>query len=306
MHDVHGVAALPDDDAPAGPGSAPANRRRAGVLRRLRARATTCPVVRPVRVDRVTDEDGLLVRARRRADLDHADPGQRHRHLVAAVRAALPRRRDVRRRPGAHPRLPRRRLLPRTAHPRRRRRRVGRAAARRDRAGDRHAVGDPAPAGVAHRRLHARGGARRGRPRRGPGTARPAAGQRRQRHRVWPCASRSGPPRRSAPTNGGRCSPRSSATACAGPTAPSRRSTRSCGPPASVRPSPTWRRCGCADRPAASGSTAPPRWPTRGSSSSATARRPAPSAPTAPAASAARGVAEHLAAAPGARDRSSA
>ena len=48
----------------------------------------------------------------------------------------------------------------------------------------RHALGDPARAGLAHRRLHPRGRPGGGRAGRGPGTPRAAAGQRRQRHRA--------------------------------------------------------------------------------------------------------------------------
>ncbi len=59
MHDVHGIAALPDSSAPG------LTARRANeVLPAYFAdyeRAHSIPVVRPVRVDRVDDEDGLLV-----------------------------------------------------------------------------------------------------------------------------------------------------------------------------------------------------------------------------------------------------
>ncbi|MCW2793602.1 MAG: pyridine nucleotide-disulfide oxidoreductase [Nocardioides sp.] len=59
MHDVHGVAALPDSASP----GAPQGRANAVVPAYFAAyeRAHDLPVVRPVRVDRVTDEDGLLV-----------------------------------------------------------------------------------------------------------------------------------------------------------------------------------------------------------------------------------------------------
>jgi len=59
MVDVHGVAALPDSDSPH-PGSEPAN----VVVPAYFAdyeRAHALPVLRPVQVDRVTDDDGLLV-----------------------------------------------------------------------------------------------------------------------------------------------------------------------------------------------------------------------------------------------------
>ncbi|MCW2797326.1 NAD(P)-binding domain-containing protein [Nocardioides sp.] len=59
MHDVHGVAALPDSDAPR-----EVDGRANEVVPAYFAayeRATDLPVVRPVSVDRVTDQDGLLV-----------------------------------------------------------------------------------------------------------------------------------------------------------------------------------------------------------------------------------------------------
>ena len=59
MHDVHGIAALPDSAAPVGSG-----RRANEVLPSYFAgyeRTHDIPVLRPVRVDRVDDADGLLV-----------------------------------------------------------------------------------------------------------------------------------------------------------------------------------------------------------------------------------------------------
>jgi thioredoxin reductase len=59
MHDVHGVAALPDSESPVGEAG------RANVVVPAYfgdyERAHDLPVLRPVRVDSVTDEDGLLV-----------------------------------------------------------------------------------------------------------------------------------------------------------------------------------------------------------------------------------------------------
>ncbi|KQW45094.1 pyridine nucleotide-disulfide oxidoreductase [Nocardioides sp. Root1257] len=59
MHDVHGIAALPDAESP----TDAAGRANAVVPAYFGAyeRTHDLPVVRPVRVDRVTDEDGLLV-----------------------------------------------------------------------------------------------------------------------------------------------------------------------------------------------------------------------------------------------------
>lgn len=60
MHDVHGVAALPDADAPDPDDAEPANRAVPAYFAAYE-REHRLPVVRPVRVDRVDDEDGVLV-----------------------------------------------------------------------------------------------------------------------------------------------------------------------------------------------------------------------------------------------------
>jgi thioredoxin reductase len=77
MHDVHGVAALPDATAPEAPPEARAN---AAVPAYFAAyeREHDLPVVRPVRVDRVHDEDGLLV-------VEAGDRSWRTRTLVNAT-----------------------------------------------------------------------------------------------------------------------------------------------------------------------------------------------------------------------------
>ena len=185
------------------------------------------PVLRPVRVDQVVEAgDGLLVV--HAGDRHLADPHdrERDRHLDAAVRAALPRRR---RRSAASSCTPS--TTPAREHSaagacRRGRRRVGGAAARRDRAGRRrHPLGDPARAGLAHRRLQPRGRSRGGRAGRGAGPPRPAAGQRRERDRAG--AARAGARGRAARSL--RAAPdvhaRSSPTACGCPTARSGRPT---------------------------------------------------------------------------------
>ena len=161
MHDVHGIAALPDADA-----AAEQTGRANEVVPAYFAdyeRAHHLPVLRPVRVDQVVEaDDGLLeVRAGDRRWLTRTivnATGTWSRPFVPA----LPGRGDVPRRAAAHPRLPRPGAVPRSASGRRGRRRVRRAAARRDRPGRRgHALGDPARAGLAHRRLHSRGRAGR-------------------------------------------------------------------------------------------------------------------------------------------------
>ena len=90
----------------AGPLGRRRQRRRTGVVRRLRAalRPAGAP---PHVVDAVTGDGDLLVVHAGTRDLAHPHPGQRHRHLDPAVRAALPGHRDLRRRAAAHARLPR-------------------------------------------------------------------------------------------------------------------------------------------------------------------------------------------------------
>ena len=110
-------------------------------------------------------------------------------------------------------------------------------------------------------------------------------GQRRERHRAGPARAgargRAARRLRAAPD----VRPRSSPTACGCPTARTGRPTSSCGRPASGRPSATSGRSTSSRGTAASSSTAPPPSPTRASSSSATAPPPARSAPTGPAGS---------------------
>ena len=140
-------------------GGGPGQRGGSGVLRRLRAHPRPAgPAAGP---------GGPGRRGRRRAArgagrgpaLDDPHDRQRDRHVVAAVRAGVPGRRDLPWAPAASPRLPRTRGVPRSTRGRRGRRRVRRAAARRDRARrGGHALGDPAGAGLAHRRLHSRRG----------------------------------------------------------------------------------------------------------------------------------------------------
>ncbi|WP_341351058.1 NAD(P)-binding protein [Nocardioides convexus] len=88
MNDVHGVADLPDAPAPGGSG-ARANVVLAEWFARYEA-VHDLPVVRPVRVDRVTSQGESAGGARRRAGVDDADPGERDGDLDAAVRAVVP------------------------------------------------------------------------------------------------------------------------------------------------------------------------------------------------------------------------
>ena len=227
MHDVHGIAALPDADSPARPdGRGPTSScRRTSATTSATTTCRCCGRCGSTRVDRATAS--LLVVRRRRADLDDPDPRQRDRHLVAAVRAATTR---ASRRSAASSCT--RAAYPGPEHFRGRRVVVvgggasGGPAARRDRPGRRrHPLGDPARAGVAHRRLHARARPRGGGAGRGAGTPRAAARQRRQRDRAG--AARAGA--------GGRAARRlraapdvrrgSSPTACGWPTARSGRPT---------------------------------------------------------------------------------
>ena len=94
MHDVHGIAALPDSEAPGWPVRA-GERGGAGVLRGVRAHAR--PAGGPAGAGRRgrRGRGRPAGRAGGRPDLDDPHAGQRDRDLVAAVRAALPGRRDV-------------------------------------------------------------------------------------------------------------------------------------------------------------------------------------------------------------------
>ena len=240
------------------------------------------PVVRPVAVDRVTGDGDLLVVHAGDRSWTTRTARQLHRHLDPAVRAALPGRRDLPRRAAAHRRLPGPRALPRPPGAGRRRRRLGHPAARRDRPGRRHRLGDPPAAGVAVRRLRPRGRPGRGGAGGGPGTPRPPAGQRRQRHRAG------------APGAGarGRAAGRLRAPADVRP----HRARRGALVRRLVRAGgrdPLGHRLPAGGRPpraaaaalactAGSSSTAPPRSPTPGCSWSATGRRRARSAPTGP------------------------
>ena len=217
------------------------------------------PVVRPVRVDSVSGEGGLLVVRRRRPDLAHPHPGQRHRHLDPAVRPALPGHRDLRRASSCTRSTTRARstspgaasswsaaVPPRCS-----------SSASWPRSPTR--LGDPPPAGVAHRRLRPGGRPRRRHAGRRPRTPRAAADERRGRHRARPApaGARGGAARRlpaAADVRPDRADRGALATRrrVRGVRAGRRRSS---GPPASVRRSATSPRCGCARRWAASSST---------------------------------------------------
>ena len=102
------------------------------------------PVLRPVRVDDVRDEGGLLVVRAGERTLDEPHPRERDRDVVASVRAALPGHGDVPRRAAAHGRLPGAGALPRSAHRRRGRRRLRRPVPRGAGAGRPRRSGSPA------------------------------------------------------------------------------------------------------------------------------------------------------------------
>ena len=132
MRDVHGVAELP--------GSAPPPLTRARANEAIPAYFAgyeaehELPIVRPVRVDRVTDEAGILT-------VHAGDRLWRSRTLVNATgtwtQPFIPHYPGAARVPWRtvpHCRVPWARALPRQAHPRRWRRRVCRAVPRCDRA----------------------------------------------------------------------------------------------------------------------------------------------------------------------------
>ena len=225
MHDVHGIAALPDAEPLAEQAGRANDVVPAYFADYERAPPPAGAAAGPGGPGRRDGRRAARGACRRPALADPHDR-ERDRDVVAAVRAGVPGRRDVPRPPAAPPRLPGPGGVPRPASGRRGRRRVRRTAARRDRPRRRgHALGDPPRAGLAHRRLHPRGGAGRGRAGRGAGTPRAAAGQRRERHRARRCASRSARPSGWAPTSGTRCSPPSSPTACGCQTARTGRPT---------------------------------------------------------------------------------
>ena len=173
MQDVHGIAALPDAEPPTEHEGA-RQRGGAGVLRGLRARPPPAgaPAGAGRRGRRGRGRAAQVVRAGDRT-LAHPHDRERDRDWSRPFVPRYPGAETFRGRqlhthdyPGPEPFRGRRVR-------RRRRRRLGGAAARRDRAGrGGHALGDPARAGLAHRRLHSRGGPGRGRAGRGAGTPR--------------------------------------------------------------------------------------------------------------------------------------
>ena len=279
MHDVHGVAALPDSRAARRPAGR-ANEVVPAYFADVRAHPRLAGAA-PGAGGRGTDDGGLLVVRAGDRSLDEPHPRERDRDLVAAVRAALPGHGDVPRRAAAHRRLPGPGALPRPTGRGGGRRCVGRAAPRRARPGHRHRSGSPGASRSGAPTTSPRGRTRGGRAGRGTGTPRPAAGQRRQRHRARPARAgargRAARRLRAAP-DVHRDRARRRAVAPTARFEPADVILWATGfrpggrPPRAAAPA--------LARTAASSSTAPPRSPTRGSSWSATAPRRAPSAPT--------------------------
>ena len=222
MHDVHGVADLPDAPSPG------AGRDRANASCRPASPTTSGPRpagVRPVRVDRVDERGRTAGRRRRGPAPGYPDARQRDRHLDAAVRAALPGHRDLRAASSCTP----------STTPARSTSAAGgcssSAAARRRCSSSASCAPVTETLWVTRREpvwrtddFTRRSAARSSRWSRSE-YAGAAAGQRRQRHRARAAPAGAEAERLGAYDGAGRCSPGSSRRACAGPTGPSSRST---------------------------------------------------------------------------------
>ena len=204
MEDVHGIAALPDSAAPGRPGD------RANIVVPAYfghyEETNDLPVVRPVRIERVTNDGDLLVahagdRTWTTRTLVNATGtwSQPHLPYYPGLQSFRGEQLHTAGYPGAGP-------LPRQARDRRRRRRIGGPVPRRAGAGQRHALGHPSPAGVAHRGVRPGRRARGRRPGRGAGPPRTPAGQRRQRDRTGAARAGARGRARSVPTHDARCS----------------------------------------------------------------------------------------------------